>query len=444
MRDLPWELRSMAALGKRFPRDVFTKKLRRICERLDECATQTISFKHFLFRRELITTTVTVKSLWVAGSYARGAPDCGDLDLILQAEPPGNLPPQPTLTKAFFGTLPYVSYYLGNPSNNQSGIEFPDAIQIWDGPARGWRDAIDAIKEDPAAGRYVRKHDGIPLRREQVYVEIDDIDEVIELRDQGILEWEFVEITDALLAPIPQSEIRGEEYLFRCWTMWGKAAQRLLPGALRLMREREPQGTWRDFDRTRSFIKCGGTALYLGRPRLPVHRLDGDPSIRQLALAPHISKKGPNGFWLIRRGPKHPDHLALVGRHAFHHVNGGAPSIVHVHGDQRTVALLIELFTTEAEAKSEADAWNDDADDLKLEVGLAEGNELLGLFGLCDVVSIDGAQIPVTWTGCLFTAEEKGAPVQEETAANISALAEALPLARRATSLSRSLVKTSR
>ena len=69
----------MTALEKRFPRDVFTKKLRRICERLDECATRTISFKHFFFRHRLLTAEVTVKSLWVAGSYARGAAECGDL-----------------------------------------------------------------------------------------------------------------------------------------------------------------------------------------------------------------------------------------------------------------------------------------------------------------------------------------------------------------------------
>lgn len=260
----------MAALEKRFPRDVFTKKLRRICERLDECATRTISFKHFL---------------------------------------------------------------------------------------------------------------------------------------RGILEWEFVEITEASLAPIAKSDIRGEAYLFRCWTMWGKATQRLVPAALRLMREREPHGAWRELDRTRNSIKCGGTALYLGRPRLPVHRLDGDLSVRQIALAPHISAKGPNGFWLIRRGPKHPDLAALKGRFAFHLRDEETPCVMNSSNDNDRDATVLELFTTKASATMEANQWNEDSELPPLIVAKASNAELLELTGLCDWwTSTDRSSqslgaVSCTWSG---------------------------------------------
>lgn len=105
-------------------------------------ATAERSFRHFLFRSRQYTADVTVTSIWVAGSYARGAFNCGDLDVVFQAEETRNMPSQSAITRSFFGTLAYVRYYIGDPQKNASGIEFPDAVQIWSCPGCDWATAI--------------------------------------------------------------------------------------------------------------------------------------------------------------------------------------------------------------------------------------------------------------------------------------------------------------
>jgi hypothetical protein len=66
--------------GERRSRDRITHSLRQICKRVSElkiCEAHTkdgpLEFYHIF----------QAQSLWVAGSYARGAATCGDLDLVL-------------------------------------------------------------------------------------------------------------------------------------------------------------------------------------------------------------------------------------------------------------------------------------------------------------------------------------------------------------------------
>jgi hypothetical protein len=66
---------------QRRSRGSFTRTLQRLCTRLDEQAVYVVEWKDFWGRRE--RGRIRVRSLWVAGSYARGALECGDLDLIL-------------------------------------------------------------------------------------------------------------------------------------------------------------------------------------------------------------------------------------------------------------------------------------------------------------------------------------------------------------------------
>lgn len=77
----------------RAPREKFTKTLTRICARLDVQATFDIEDNDELSRRlvasghmtrEQVRERVEIATLWVVGSYARGALTCGDLDIVIQ------------------------------------------------------------------------------------------------------------------------------------------------------------------------------------------------------------------------------------------------------------------------------------------------------------------------------------------------------------------------
>ncbi|MHC8305491.1 hypothetical protein [Pseudomonas sp. PB3P13] len=101
----------MAVAEKLNPRELFTKKLVRICQRLDEASSR-VTHKNFLYKA--VTSQLEITSLGVVGSYARGAMTCGDLDLVLEYKLiEGNHPAPSTLTKTFFGFHQYVRYYFG-------------------------------------------------------------------------------------------------------------------------------------------------------------------------------------------------------------------------------------------------------------------------------------------------------------------------------------------
>ncbi|MBV4519705.1 hypothetical protein KVG88_06490, partial [Pseudomonas sp. SWRI74] len=285
----------MAALEKRYPREFFTKKLERICQRLDEASTRTIAHKDFF--NKAATSQVEITSLWVVGSYARGALTCGDLDLVLEYRLVEGPHPAPRrITKTFFGVLPYVSYYFGKPESSTSGVAFPDAIPIWTQPGCDWRTAIDSIKPVTSAGRATRETDSIPLRPEQLYMEPERLQVLAAQEKEGLLEWEFVEFTPTDLEPVPLEEIsHRDKKLLRIAPMMAKKSQVLIPAIIRLMKIHERFGIWESSDSYRIKLDCGATALHLGRPVLPYNAFDDEPTIKQYVLIPHVSAKGPNG-----------------------------------------------------------------------------------------------------------------------------------------------------
>ena len=411
----------MAALEKRYPRESFTKKLERICQRLDEASTRTISHKDFF--NKAVTSQVRITSLWVVGSYARGAMTCGDLDVVLEHKLTDGSHPSPrTMTKAFFSTLPYVSYYFGKPESSTSGVVFPDAVPIWTEPGCDWRAAIHSIKAVPSAGRGARETDSIPLRPEQLYMEPERLQALAAQEKEGLLEWEFVEFTPTGLEPVPPEEIsHRDKKLLRIAPMMAKKSQVLIPAIIRLMGRSDPFGTWESSDSYRVKLSCGATALHLGRPVLPYNAFDNAPSVRQYVLIPHLSAKGPNGAWIIRRGPNHPDTQALSNRHAFYLGSPGSPETVAYRDLNRISSTeMLELFGTHEEAEDFADILKEGNESWETEIRRAEGLDLISLFALVDVVEIGDHQLAITRAGAAYFERDK---------ATMDEIAAALPLA---------------
>jgi hypothetical protein len=411
----------MAALEKRYTRESFTKKLERICQRLDEASTRTISHKDWF--KKLVTSQVEITSLWVVGSYARGAMTCGDLDLVIDYRlVDGSHPAPRTITKTFFGALPYVSYYFGKPESSTSGVVFPDAIPIWAQPGCDWRAAIDSIKPDPCAGRAERETDSIPLRPEQLYMGPERLQELVAQEKEGLLEWEFVVITPADLVPIPTEGLsERDRKLQRVAPMMGKKSQVLVPAIIRLMAQHEHLGAWDASDSNRGKLVCGATTLHLGRPSLPYNPFNDEPTIKQYALIPHISAKGPNGAWIIRRGPTHLDVRTFDKKHAYYHSFEGFPEMVRYRDRSKFWSTdLMQLFKTQEEAEEFSAMLDEGNEPRQTSIGRAEGLELMSLFALVDIVEIGGQQLAMTHAGANYIEQEK---------ATMDEIAVALPLA---------------
>jgi hypothetical protein len=314
----------MVSHEARLPREVFSKKLSRICGRLDDASTRIVKYQLPCSRRA-VEEEVTVAALWVVGSYARGARFCGDLDVVLQLTQHKPALPITALSRTFFGTLPYLRYSIGTPGENSSDVEFPDAVQVWSGLGCDWRGAIGQIAPCPLAGRAPRQTDSIPLRLEQIRFDYDDLLALVALERAGTLRWAFVEFGPEWLLPIPPAEQSdNERNLEKCTRHWGRKSRALLPALLRLMRGLDPGAMWSNPSSGASLI-CGSTLLAVGRPNVSFRRMTQGCDIRQVAVVPHLSARGPNGVWLIRRNDK----LTLPTDHeqALFSPSSGAPRI---------------------------------------------------------------------------------------------------------------------
>ncbi|WP_434569194.1 hypothetical protein [Pseudomonas sp. Z3-8] len=395
----------MSASEKRYPRESFTKKLIRMCQRLDECSVRTITHKDIYGE---FTGEITITSMWVVGSYARGATTCGDLDLVIGVQTKGALPYTRVWARSFFGAPSLVRYYPGDPTENMSGVPFPEAVLIWSGIGCDWKAVIASIKSDPNAGRAARETDVLPLRDEQLRTYNDEYHKAVDMQRDRLWEWEFIEFGKEMLAPLPiEDSAEDVAYFKRCKPMMGRKSQELVPAIINLMREHEPFGSWSSSNSHWSNFRCGGSEIYLGRPALPINFFDYAPWVRQLILIPHISGRGPNGAWIIRRGPEHPQRKALEGRHAFYLTTSGQPdTIVYCDELRYRPSEGIELFETHEEAQDfAAELAGDDLEES--EVSRAQGCELLALLGLVEILEIDGKQLALTHRGSIYLGKDE-------------------------------------
>ncbi|MDH4565161.1 hypothetical protein E8E95_00480 [Pseudomonas sp. BN414] len=405
----------MIALEKRYPRASFSKKLTSMCKKLDEASERLVEYKDFWGGTQ--SPLVIISSLWVVGSYARGAPECGDLDVVMELSSRGGGEPLTSrIGKAFFGALPLVRYYSGTPDKNTSGVAFPDAVLIWSGDSHDWKGAINSICIDPSAGRAARETDCIPLRDEQLRTYEDELLTVAGLLNEGRLESEFVAFDSAMLSPLPEEDVDETEQ--RRFAGLGKKSRDLLPALVRLMRRHEPLGEWSYKDVTT--LHCGGSRIRLGRPELDVGCFDKSPAIRQLALIPHHSARGPNGAWLLRRGPAHPDVVAIANRSAFLSTTDGIPDLVGASGKYWGSVRILELDVSEENAKKRLAVWQE-PDDEPSEVVEIKGRDLLGLICCVDVIEVGDQHFAVSWAG--------GSYLEQENAA-LSEIIAALPASR--------------
>ncbi|MET3915181.1 hypothetical protein ABID97_001963 [Variovorax sp. OAS795] len=305
---------------------------------------------------------------------------------------------------------------------------------MWTGPGCDWRAAIDAIAPDLSAGRAKRPIDALPFRVEQLDAQIEHLEELLKLRRKGLIEWNFVAFDRKALSPmLPWAFKHSEEYVARAieLEMAGKKTLQLLPALTRTMRKIEPHGVWHsDYGRLRN-LWCGGTLLRLGRPHVSTHCLDDEPRLWQLGIAPHLSARGPNGVWLIRRGRKHPDTLALdmANFRAFYLVEDGAPFVITWvgHDGDYDDTTVLDLFATREEALQDLEDWQDDvepSDRANFEVAEVSGSALLRLTGLCDVLRAGEIELAMTYRGREFAGLE-----QSSTLAEIVTALEALACA---------------
>lgn len=91
-------------------------------------------------------------------------------------------------------------------------------------------------------------------------------------------------------------------------------------------------------------MTCGTTLIHIGRPALPM-RTFYETTYKRLMLIPYITARGPNGAWLIRRGPNHPHLLLTDNRTAYYVVFDG-------HGRSRNAVCANSIIVVPIHAPS--------------------------------------------------------------------------------------------
>ncbi|HEX6370852.1 MAG TPA: hypothetical protein VF006_18180 [Longimicrobium sp.] len=360
---------------------------------------------------------MTAKSLWVAGSYARGATECGDLDLILEATINGVHPPSRTIAKGLYGSAQDTSLYIGTPELNSANVAFPEARLVWSEERPDWKANLEALEVDPEAGRFPRTTDALPLRPDQLSASIDELERLLELRDSGVLKWEFLQAEDIAQAPgaLERADIYAEHY--------GAKTRDALRLAISHHIAVGRGGEWVQADGSeRTRFRCGGTFFLTAYPSIPLDQLD-HPACDLLALVPHRSRRGPNGIWFITRGPEHPVEKLFAKCQAFYVTYQGKPMLFsdESHSPYRP-ATGIELFRLQEDALEHAEMERDFVEDEgNVELASAAGPELLQLIAGCDLVVVDGISIAISRSGQLAIEHDPEEKAEISSAAELAA-----------------------
>lgn len=378
-----------STLERRRPRSVFTRALTRMCERLDAQSEFTVS-RYDRFLRRKLTSKIAICDLWVVGSYARGAIECGDLDVLISVKCDVSLPYPHEIAKEAFGRLVDVRFYVGTPKENSSGVPFPEAVPLW-GNGLDWRSAIASIKEDPTATRFSRPTDAIPLRGEQLYAEVDSLEEVVGLEQQGMLASQFIPYgAMPHSSGLPDTEKRLE----RLARSWGRKTQELLPFLLAYVRQSAMPVTRVEQESGMRELDIGGMLIGLGRPRLPYRQLD-ELTYSRIALFAHRSRRGPNGIWELRRGKRHPLELAAADLGAYVEVDESSLpcSCVYIGDPGYPEGPGIDLFVAEERAR---ETLNEMDRPWPTTLRHLRGSDLLDLISCADVVDIHHGKEEIT------------------------------------------------
>lgn len=404
----------------RLPRASVTKTLSKILNKLNEKNEASVTWTNSFFR-ETNTTTIRLNSLWIVGSYARGASDCGDIDVVIDYSVINGKqrPPTHLVSKALFGLTPRLRAYEGNPNENSSNIPFNEAKLIW-GLDVNAIEALDVIKEDPSAVRFKRPSDVIPLRMEQLGGHSDYAEDITDAHKNKILEWNFTPLSKLNTINIESSgQQEFFDHLVRVMDYAGKDSKKLLLPLLSYFTKNKKQ-IMSTRGRENSSLQVDGSVILTGRPHIRVDALDGIDTHNVVAM-PHITARGPNGVWTINRGENHPlvKEFSDIEMYILINNDDGSPYFrENINGYNSANELLLfsskEASDVYLNEESEDESEKDDYTAVKI-----IGRDALDLISKFDVItthtksseksygsSLNIKEIPITLSGRLVSEVE--------------------------------------
>lgn len=290
---------------RRIPRGELLAILGRRLAALDACSRKTLPDR-YLYRLSP-TSETEIDNVWVFGSLARGAKDCGDIDLLVDHS--GHVL-DATLRRAFFNH-PRIRILCGRLERNPLLLNASDCAHVWSRgegvlPAFHAMCRGEACSEGPPA-RVARTTDTLVFRLDQLGLLPDHAESVALLAEAGFLSLRYTPLS-ALPPPDFDALARFTRHQTRPTGEQGYALASLISFAASVPRTEAiadlPLDCSRGQYRYRGFHLLAGTAV----------AEDSDIALGfggEWLLMPLRTQRGPNGILQVSRTDRHPLRSAL-------------------------------------------------------------------------------------------------------------------------------------
>ena len=283
---------------------------------------------------------------------------------------------------------------------------------MWSADMPDWNAAIEAISADPKATRFERPHDILPLRKEQIvdYGDDDLFEMIIDMLEHGVLASEWIPLADIIVDPENWSYEATE--FFEGVQQWcGKKTQDVMPTVIEWFNKNNDFDIWRKDFSEKTRFKIGGAEVLVGRPYIDLRLLDS-LSCSAIVIAPHLSRRGPNGLWVLIRGAKHPLAEQFATCQAHYLSWGGSPDVAECFEGWRSCYSL-ELFRQQEQVEIRQQEIKKENDELDFDISSTAGNDLLSLISVVDLVELDSVRYAITRDGQIFDEADDIVTVEE-------------------------------
>jgi hypothetical protein len=320
---------AVAGSTHRQPRDAFLPTIAKVVARMEATLPSVrASWKaHQLFGGREESATIALESLHVFGSFARGAPLCGDLDLIVTfVHSDGQRPSDRVVHNLSVGRTRGMDVVVAHRDEFDAKLaQFPETKLLWSLAEPDWRAHVGRIPLDSNADRFDRRTDQLPVSLKQIdFYSLEHVEKVLDAIDRRELVSTWV--PHEKLVPAPEQWDHELQRALRVYgDLSGAKTRVVLPYVLQWMSEPQPfHILLRHSLHDRAAIHVNNVFAHMGRPALDVEALNR-ADISALVLAPHVSQRFPNGLWVLTRGPRHPVVKAAKTLRAWAHGYGRRP-----------------------------------------------------------------------------------------------------------------------
>ena len=291
-------------------REKFTEKLVRMIETIEANALP-----------------AKVKKLYVFGSYARGALEPGDLDLIVIYQWPPKAAFEAwvqekvtngvggyeavhqtahwikaTMKAAFRRPGERIHLVLERSLDDfvrpGSTVQREDLVLLWSQNDRDWRTKLNGIRSDPRASKAARNH-FFPLERFRDH--LGSMNDVMEMLADGRLQLTNIAF-DHLEPALDPDHARWLAHWAKCKVM-GKESMKMLPYAMHWLQSHQERCAVPS--RTNIWSQSQTHRVEVGRPSLArmLDVFESHPKVERQCLIPNFKKAGPNELLIFEHGP---------------------------------------------------------------------------------------------------------------------------------------------